>query len=159
MSKASEEIALLRAMFAGGLGQKAIITQHGGIAIRLTNKTGAASVKGTIVSASEATDNAFMLQSVELDGIGAVYEDGVADGEECFVVIAGIAQVILKDTTAATRGYWVQASATDGRAEVTTSPAGLAALVAGTHFKEIGHCLETVVAGTDVLAKIVMHFN
>lgn len=159
MGKASEEIALLRGLFAGGLGQKCIITQHGGVAIRLTNKTGAASVRGTIVSTSEAHDLAFMKQSVEFDAIGAVYENGIADGEECFVVCAGICHVLLKDTTGATRGYWVQAADTDGRAEVTTAPAGLGALATSTHFKEIGHCLETVASGTDVLARIVLHFN
>ena len=117
MGKASEEIALLRAMFAGGLGQKCIITQHGGVAVSLTNKTGAASVRGTLVHCDETTDNAFSSQTAELDTMGAVYEDGIADGEECFVVVAGIGHFLLKDATEAIRGYWVQASDTDGRAD------------------------------------------
>ena len=56
-------------------------------------------------------------------------------------------------------GYWVKAADDDGRAEVTTSPSGVGAMTANEHFREIGHCLETVADGTDVLAKVVLHFN
>jgi len=28
-----------------------------------------------------------------------------------------------------------------------------------SHFREIGHCLESKEAGTDVLCKIALHFN
>jgi hypothetical protein len=65
---------------------------------------------------------------------------------------------LLKDTTSSQAGSWAKASATAGRAEVTTPPAGLGALAADEHFREIGHCLETKSAGTSVLCKIAMHF-
>ena len=42
-----------------------------------------------------------------------------------------------------------------GRADATsaTPPA------APTHFEEIGHCLQTISGGTDVLCRVVLHFN
>lgn len=133
---------------------KVVITPDGGIAISLINKTGAASVKGTVVSTSSTTDNAFMAQASELDSIGVVYESGIADAAACLVVVAGIADVLLKDGTASTRNHFVFASATDGRAETKAVPANI-----DEHFKEIGHCLESKIAGTDVLFKCVLHFN
>jgi len=138
-------------------GPKIRFTEEGGFAILLTNKTGAASVKGTIVEADTTTDNAFKASAASSDDpIGIVYEAGVADGSECWVVIYGIAEVLLKDTTASTRGYWVMTSDAAGRADATNAaPPGFVA----SHFQEIGHCIESKTAGTDVLAKIVMHFN
>jgi len=142
----------------GGYGKNYLITPEGGFAVKLTNKTGAASVKGSLVHADETTDLAFSLQTVEFDTIGAVYEDGQPDGQPCFVVMSGIAEVLLEDGNAAVRGYWVKSSDTDGRAEVTTPPSGLGQVTTSEHFKEIGHCLESKDAGTDVLAKIAIHF-
>jgi hypothetical protein len=130
---------------------------EGGLLIRLTNKTGSASVKGTLVKADTATDNAFILTGAnEVECIGVVYEAGVADGSECWIVVAGIAEVLLKDTTASTRGNWVETSDTAGRADATNAaPPG----IDPSHFQEIGHAIESKSGGTDVLAKIVMHFN
>ena len=133
------------------------ITPEGGQVIKLTNKTGGASVKGTLVEADSTTDNAFELSEADCEEvIGVVYEDGVADGSECWVVVSGIAEVLLKNSTASTRGYWVASSDTVGRADATNSaPPGFVA----THFQEIGHCLESQGADTDVLAKCMLHFN
>ena len=62
------------------------ITPEGGYAVKLTNKTGAASVKGSIVSLSTETDNAFALAAIDASGVvGVVYEAGIADGAECWV--------------------------------------------------------------------------
>jgi hypothetical protein len=138
------------------------LTKEGGFAIRLTNKTGSASVKGTVVIASATTDNAFNISAAdELEAIGVVYESGIADGQECWVIIAGIAEVLLEDTTASTHGNWARTSITDvGRADITNAAApGHGIGGADIHFHEIGHCIESKGAGTDVLAKIVMHFN
>lgn len=137
------------------------ITDEGGLAIRLTNKTGAASVRGTVVEASTGTDNAFATAGAsDVHPIGVVYEAGVADGSECWLVVAGRCQVLLKDTTAATRGYWVYTSDTGGRADATLAnpPVGGAAELQ-IHMQEIGHCLESQGAGTDVLAYMILHFN
>lgn len=135
------------------------ITSEGGLAICLINKTGAPSVKGSLVSPGTVVDSSFVLQTDEFDAFGVVYDNNVADGDQCLVVVSGIAEVLLKDSTSAVRGYWAKASATDGRAEVTTGPSGLGALSASEHFREIGHCIESKNSGTNVLAKIVLHFN
>jgi hypothetical protein len=69
----------------------------------------------------------------------------------------GIADVLLEDTTAATRGNWVQTSdVAAGRADMTNAAAPGLIL---SHFQEIGHCIETKTGGTNVLAKAVVHFN
>lgn len=138
------------------------ITELGGIAIPLTNKTGSNSVKGTVVTADTTTDFAFKTHAADDDmPIGIVYESGIADGSECWVVISGCAEVLLEDGTASTRGYWVRSGATTaGRADATTAnPPGGTVPALETHMKELGHCLESKTSGTDVLARIIMHFN
>ena len=132
------------------------LTLEGGIALRLTNKTGGASVKGTIVEADGAVDNAFNIADANsIESFGVVYEDGIADGSECLIVIGGRCQVLLKDATLSTRHNWVMVSDVAGRADATNaSPAA-----APTHFLEIGHVIESKGADTDVLAYIMLHFN
>lgn len=137
---------------------KTKITPEGGIAVKLTNKTGAATVKGQIVAASSTTDNAFSLQTNEYDAFGVVYQAGVADGSECWVVVSGIAELLVKDTVAVTRGQLAICADTDGRANAIANPGeGLPATE--THFKELGHFIESKAAGANVLAKAVIHFN
>jgi hypothetical protein len=132
-------------------------TEEGGRAIKLTNRTGAPSVKGQIVEASGSYDNAFQTAvATSYDPIGAVYESGIADGSDCWIVCGGRAQVLLEDSTAATRGYWVGTSTvTGGRADATSASSPGLALA---HFRELGHCIESVPAGTNKLAFIMMHF-
>ncbi len=139
-------------------GPKFKATIEGGLAILLTNKTGANSVKGTIVVADTTTDDAFKVAAVDDTAIlGIVYDDGIADASSVWVVVSGIAQVLLEDTTASTRGYWVETGATTaGRADATTaSPPGAVA----SHFQQIGHCIQSQGSGTDVLARCVLSFN
>ena len=134
------------------------ITPIGGIVIYMVNGTGQASVKGSLVSASTSADNKFILQSNEYDTIGIVYDNGIADGGKCRIVIAGIAEVLFKDTVAATRGNVLIAADTDGRGTGIANPgSGLPAT--DTHFKECGHVLESKDAGTNVLVKCIVHFN
>jgi transcriptional regulator with XRE-family HTH domain len=135
-------------------------TPEGGLAVLLTNKTGAPSVKGSVVGIYGATsvDSAFGLTLADsMSPCGAVYESGVADGSECWVVVAGIAEVLLENGTGTVRTYWVRTSTTaPGRANATIGdPPGLSA----THFAEIGHSLETKSGGTDVLLRVILHFN
>lgn len=137
-----------------------MFTADGGIAKQLTNRTGLASIKGTLAESHESGDNGFETLSDEYDCIGIVYENGIADGEECWVIVTGIAEVLIEDGTASTHGNWVEASTVDGRANATLSlPSGGTIQELQNHFKEIGHCLESKTAGTDVLAKIILHFN
>ena len=138
------------------INSKVMVTPDGGLSIKMTNKTGAASVKGTIVEADTTTARAFKVAvASSVVPLGIVFEDGVADGSECWVVVSGIAFVLLKDTTASTLGYWAKTSDVAGRANVTVSaPPGDA-----TNWQQVGYCLETQGAGTDVLARCVLHFN
>lgn len=132
------------------------ITKEGGYAIRLLNKTGANSVKGTVVMVSDTTDNAFKANIIDGDmPIGVVYESGIADGSACWVVVSGIADILLVDNIASTRGYVIYSSnTTAGRIDISeNAPAAI------THFREIGHSLESKVAGTNVLCKCAIHFN
>jgi hypothetical protein len=85
--------------------------------------------------------------------MGVMY-DSVAEGEECWVVVSGRAQVLLKDGVAGVRGYWLGTSDTVGRANCIVAP-GLIL----QHMQEIGHCMESVSSGTDVLCYAVLHFN
>jgi hypothetical protein len=137
--------------------QQVMLTPEGGIAKLFTNKTGAASVKGKLVEASSAQDDAVALTGInDVDCIGVFYEDGVADGSEAWIVYAGVADVALDDNTAGTAGNWVGASEA-GYADATqASPPA-----APAHFQEIGHCLQTVSAtgaGTHVTARCMLHF-
>jgi len=130
-------------------------TTEGGYAIKLLNKTGAASVKGQSVAASTATANAVMTTPADGDmPIGVMYEAGVPDGALCWVVVSGIAEVLFKNTVAPILGGVIYSSSVAGRVDIaSTIPA------AATHFKEHGHCFEAKTAGTDVLAKCNLHFN
>jgi hypothetical protein len=137
------------------------MTPEGGVAIRLTNKTGAASVKGTLVKTSTGTDDA--VDASDANGVavtGIIYESGVADGSRVWVVVYGIAEVLLKNTTSATKGYWVKSSDAAGRADATNAaPPGGGIPELDEHMREVGHCLQSVDAGTDKLAKIILHLN
>lgn len=125
---------------------------------QLTNKTGAASVLGTIIQASQTTDDAFEIAPTDGDeAFGVVAEAGIADGSECWYVTDGVAAILLEDSTAAAHGNWVRTgSTTAGRADATAgSPPGATV----QHFQEIGHCVQDVTAGTDKTARCMVHFN
>jgi hypothetical protein len=140
---------------AGQLTHRARFTPEGGLAVSLINATGADSQKGALVAASTATAGACQLAG-QYDCMGVMYDRDVPDGDPTWIVVAGLADVLVIDTTAATKGYWAGASATAGRADITNAmPPGLI----DAHFGEIGHCVADAAAGTDVLARIVMHFN
>lgn len=124
------------------------------MALRLINETGAASVKGTLVQ-PHTNDRSFELTDANcVECFGAVYEDGIAEHAECLVVIGGRVQVMLKDATLSTTKNWVKTADVAGRADAT----GASPAAAPQHFQEIGHCIETKGADTDVLAFIMMHF-
>lgn len=133
-------------------------TPLGGLAVRMINATGAASIRGTILSASTTTDMGVELAGAgAYDCIGVMYSDGIPDGGSVMVIVTGIAQVLLKDATTAIRDGWVKVSDVAGRADA--SGAVPSPPTDAEHFREIGHCLEAKDAGTDVLALITVHFN
>ena len=92
--------------------------------------------------------------------IGIIYDDGIADGLEVWVVISGIADVYFVGNT--TRGDIARGFLTaDGASYVSgqalseaypTSP-----FASDKHFYEIGHVLESRTGAG--LAKCILHFN
>jgi hypothetical protein len=133
-------------------------TNERGFLIKMINRTGAASVKGTLVAASTTADREIIKQASEYDVFGVIEEAGVAEGSECWVWMTGsICQVLFKDTVAPVRASVALAADTDGRADVAATPPPPPSV--DSHFKEIGHVLESKSAGTNVLALCILHFN
>ena len=144
--------------FTGAVaGPKAKLTAEGGLAVKMTNKTGVASVKGSIVSLSTGTDNAFALSAVDASGVvGVVYEAGIADAAECWVVVKGIAETLF--TNNVTHGMYARAPVAADTDEVAGSAVG-AAIPANTfntdaYLARFGFVLESKNAGT--LAKVLL---
>lgn len=130
-------------------------TAEGGVYATYINNTGSASVKGTIVVASTALDNAVEIASASSQmPIGVVYETGVANGDPVKVVIYGRAEVLLRDGESASQGYWCGTSIVSGRMYQLSAPPLLT-----DYYREIGHSLETTASGTDVLSMVTLHFN
>ena len=128
------------------------ITPEGGYAVKLTNKTGAPSVKGQIVSHKGTVANAFGLTAVDATHcLGVVYESGVADAAECWVVVGGIAQVLMKN--AATMGHIcrIPLNTDEGAAGYAMD----AAQSPSASVYKIGDVLET--AEAEVLCKVLLH--
>lgn len=137
-------------------------TSDGGLARLYINKTGAASVKGTVVELDDSNNQAVKIVPTSgSDSIGAIFNNGIQDGDYVYVVFSGPAQVLLEDSTASTTGNWVRVSTTQaGRADATlTSPPAGGVTELDSHMTELGHCMESVTAGTDKLAMIHLHFN
>lgn len=133
---------------------KTFQTVEGGYAIKLTNRTGNNTVKGSIIQLDTANDNSFILATANSDfPCGVVYENNIANGSECWIVVSGIAEVLIKNTVAPVRGYVAFVSNTAGRADIS------AIAPVNEHWREIGHTLESKSAGTNVLMKCVLHFN
>ena len=132
--------------------RKVEFTQEGGLAVKLINKTGAPTVKGTIVSPSTTVNDAVIISPLSgTEPCGVIYDKGIADGLECWVVIGGVAQILMQNATSATAGQWCGISPTAGRAYTATSPSD------NTRDRQIGHILNTVTGGTNVLADVIVH--
>jgi hypothetical protein len=134
-------------------------THERGLLLKITNRTGGNSVKGTLCSANPSADREVIKQANEYDAFCVVQEAGIAEGSEMWVWVTGsICQVLFKNGVSPTRGDVAICADTDGRANQFANPgSGLPAIE--THFKEIGHILESKASGTDVLALVTLHFN
>jgi hypothetical protein len=152
---------LIEQLTTGFFFDNVVITPEGGIAIALINKTGADSVKGSLVTPGSTNNSVVLAGAAGMKTIGAIYNSGIADGGLVYVVISGVAEVLLEDNTASTAGYWAKTSETQsGRADITNqSPEGGTVQALEDHGQEIGHCIQSVTAGTDKLAKVILHFN
>jgi len=125
------------------------ITAIGGIAFKLTNNTGANSVEGQLVEVDDTDENSYKVADADaVDVIGVVYNTGVADGLDVWIVQGGIAEVLL-DAGGCVHHDRLISSNTAGSADVNNAPA------VAVHFQEIGHAIETVVGAG--LAKAVIH--
>jgi hypothetical protein len=137
----------------------AATTPLGGRAVRMLNKTGAASVKGTVLTPSSSDDGAVALAGTdELDPTAIMYSDGVADGSYVWVVKNGLVEVKLENSVGTTRGYWGRTSSTAaGRVDATTaSTPGLIL----EHFQEVCHMQQSVSGDAGgALALATVHFN
>lgn len=135
------------------------LTPEGGLAIQLLNVTGSNVLKGSLLSSSPGTsDLSFVLCSSQYDGIGTAYEF-IPATKRGWVTISGVADFLLQNGTSAVRGDWIRASTVEGRCTPNSPPAGLGAITADEHFKEIGHCLETKAGAADVFVKGIIRFN
>jgi len=136
-------------------------TNERGIMVKFTNKTGGASVKGTLVSPSPTTDNAVELCASGFDGIGVVQEAGIADASDMWVWVNGsICQVLLKENTGCNREEVALGDDVDGRIYTIAVPSSNP--IQAEHFREIGHTLQTVAApgeGNSALVLCSIHFN
>lgn len=161
-AEAAEAGATSGALRLAGAVPPAVLTQEGGLATWLINKSGAPSVRGTMVTAGGGvTRGAVPVTAGIPNPIGATYDAGIPDGGLMRVVVAGVAEVLMQDGQTPVVGYWVGTSATvNGRAFVQSAPPGgsLPAEITA-HNGEIGHCLESKSSGTNVLALCVLHFN
>jgi hypothetical protein len=134
--------------------EKGCMTAIGGFAVKLTNKTGGDTVAGQLVEIYSATaiDDAFKTAVGGSDEcIGVTLDAGVADGSEAWVVMSGIADVLM-DSGGSARSSRAITSATAGSADMWDVGGAVA-----THFQEIGHCLENRTGAG--LARCVLHFN
>ncbi len=144
---------------------KAKISSIGGFCIRLTNKTGVNTIKGQVIQADTASDDAFILSPADgEEAFGIVLDSGVANNAEAWIVVSGIADVALEDNTAGTHGHWCRTSIIEaGYSDCTlAAPPGGGVANLDKHMKEVGHCLESVLAGgigTHVLCRCNLHWN
>ena len=143
---------------AAAMGIDATTGERGNL-VKLVNRTGGASVKGTLVSASTAADREAIAQANTYDVIAVVQQAGVAEGAEMWCwTVGSICQVLYKDATAATRGNVLVADAVDGRGSDIANPGGGLPGV-DLHFSENGHVLESKAQGTNVLVLCSFHVN
>jgi hypothetical protein len=138
-------------------------TGERGQQIKITNRTGATSVKGSVLEPSDTYDVAVALSPANsFDPVYICAESGVADGSDMWVWCVGsICQVLLQDSTGTTRGYWVKVSDTQaGRADATNAaPPGGTIAALEDHSSELGHTGESKTAGTNVLCLLHFHVN
>ena len=132
------------------------VTEDGGMFILLANKTGAVSVKGTIIVAADM--GVSIAPADTFVPFGIIAEDGIAINGLVKVVVSGLAYVLLKNGEASFAGSWVGVSDVAGRAYLPSKPSTEPPSTT-EHSREIGHCLQTVTAGTNKLALIGVHFN
>lgn len=134
------------------------ITKEGGFWVRMV--AGEALYRGEVVASIQGAGGADgKVWKCPTSGnendmpLGVVYADASANAE-VWIVTSGIAYVLPTSGVTATRGYVITASTTTaGRVDqAATVPA------AATHFKEVGHWIDTG-SGNGALTRAIVHFN
>ena len=135
------------------------LTPEGGLAVKMLNKTGAGSIKGYICETSDIVDNATKyVTDDDVDPMGIMYSDGVADGDYVWVVVSGIAEVYYSDTvTRATFARVPIAADSIASGQAKSEPLPTSPFATDKHFLEIGHPMESRIGAG--LARTVLHFN
>jgi len=135
---------------------KVKLTPEGGVAVKMTNKSGSPITQGMIVEAYSATGGFRLAQIDSWMPIGVVYDLSIANDAEGWVVVSGIASVYYRAASTignvARVGVSADTNEVAGQAENDASPTNDA-----VHFREIGHPIET--RGTPGLALTILHFN
>ena len=139
------------------------VTPEGGLAIKMINKTGGASVKGTVVTPYDDTAIDRAVEKIVVDipnPIGVVWNNDVPDGSLVWIVISGRAYVYFVGNT--TRGHIARGFLTaDGGSYVIgqalSEQVPVSPFASDKHFYEIGHVLESVTGPG--LALVNLHFN
>jgi len=131
-------------------------TTEGGMFGYYINDTDADSVLGTIVRTSLVVANGVSVAPAGNEmPIGIIGESGIAVGNLVKVIVSGKAYVLLEDTESSSLGYWCGVSTiSQGRMQQTASVPDTT-----DHFREIGHSLQAVAGGTNVLSLVILHFN
>ncbi len=146
------------------LNSVTMLTEIGGFARLLINKTGTTSVKGTVLAVDTTQDLSFILLPVNgVDVMGICYGDEagnqVADGVACFVVFSGFAHVLFGAAT--TRGHMARMTITadtpDAAGTAISEAYPTAPFATDKHFGELGHVFETI--GGAGLAMCEIHKN
>jgi len=129
-----------------------MITTLGGFAILLKNSTGAATIKGTIVSIKAGVDSEFELTPIDATHcLGVVESDAVVDGGYAFVTVAGMAPVLMKN--AATAGHICRIPLSTDEGEVAGYAMDAVQSTSASVYK-IGDILETKNADTLCLVRL-----
>ena len=136
------------------------LTDDGGLAILLINRTGSSSIKGEIVRPDPTTPGAVTKIIIDRpDPIGVFLESGVPDYGYAWIVVSGIAYIYVIGSTS--QGWYVRGFITGdsgyiaGQGKTENVPS--APFSSDKHFYEIGHCIEGRYGAG--LVRCVIHFN
>lgn len=120
------------------------------LVVNLTNKSGAASVKGQLVELSDTYDDSYIAATADsAKACGVVLVAGIADGQLVPVCLRGKCQVLFATDQAAAVGTWATVDPDEAGRAGEPAPAGVA--------QGIGMPLETGAAGG--LAWCVVNFS
>lgn len=137
---------------AGFASVKAGITVEGGHCITVV--AGENLTRGWVVMVSTATDGRVVRNAIDGDmPIGIVYADATS-GNAVKIVVSGIAYVLPDAAITAARGNVIYSSSTAAGLVQQASSVPVDA----THFKEVGHWLDTG-SGNGAITRAVIHFN